>query len=194
MILLIGVNERQSVQVYKNKCDGFVMVDDLVDDLRYCLRQCRLAAKKDCRITAVTFGRFDMFYDDKPINFRNSKAKELAAVCIDRMGGDVTMEEAIEKLWPDRIYDDRVKRLYRKAVTRLKEVFLQLGEDAVFISKRASCCIVRSMISCDYFRFMNNPEQYSKEYNGEYMFNYSWAEGTNATLSRIAESSLQLEK
>ena len=101
------------------------------------------------------------------------------------MGGDVTMEEAIEKLWPNRSYDERVKRLYRKAVTRLKEVFQQLGEETVFLSKRASCCIVKNMVSCDYFRFMDDPEQFSKDYNGEYMFNYSWAETTNATLTRM---------
>ena len=32
------------------------------------------------------------------------------------------MEEAIDKLWENRLYDERVKSLYRKAVMDLKDI------------------------------------------------------------------------
>ena len=184
VIFLIGTDEMQSVKVYKNRCDGFVKTSDLTDDLQFCLKRCGLSDEGKKKLKAVTFGRFDIFYNERLIDFKNRKAKELLALCIDRMGGEVTMEEIIDKLWPDRVYDDRVKRLYRKAVTYLRELFSQLGEGSFFVTKRAVCCIVKDMINCDYFDLLSDPEKYKFLYNGEYMFDYTWAEQTNAILQK----------
>ena len=80
---------------------------------------CILAVRQRKRIAVRTFGRFDVFAAGRPICFKNAKSKELLALCVDRRGGEVMMDEAIDMLWPERPYDDRVKKLYRKSVLML---------------------------------------------------------------------------
>ncbi len=57
--------------------------------------------------------------DGNLVKFRNAKAKELLALCVDHRGGEVTMEEAIDKLWEDRdcdyydLLDDRQEAMQK---------------------------------------------------------------------------------
>ena len=186
VIFLTGSDEQQALEVYKNKCDGFILLDKLSEDAALCMKRFEQLSKRFCRISVVTFGRFDVFVGGKAVDFKNSKAKELLAICVDRMGGEVSMDEAIDKLWPTRDYDERVKRLYRKAVIRLNSLFSEYGEKQFFVSRRGSCCILKDRIDCDYFRFLSDTQKYGLEFKGEYMFNYSWAEQTLARLNKIA--------
>ena len=48
-----------------------------------------------------TFGKFDVFVDGLPVRFKDAKAKELLAICVDRKGELVGTEEVIDKLWKD---------------------------------------------------------------------------------------------
>jgi len=136
------------------------------------------------RVTLRTFGRFDVFLDGKLVNFTSAKAKELLALCVDRNGGDVTMEEAIDKLWEDRLYDERTKNLYRKAVAYLNRTFKRLNYPEVFYSARGRCHVNRDAVSCDYFSYLDGRN--CEPFTGEYLFEYSWAEETVARLTMKA--------
>ena len=69
-------------------------------DIEEVLERARLLARRqNKRVYFRTFGRFDMFVDGRAVYFENAKAKELLALCVDRRGGIVTIEEAADKLW-----------------------------------------------------------------------------------------------
>ena len=147
------------------------------------LNRAKLLAKgQDKRIFIRTFGRFDVFIDDKLVKFSNSKSKELLALCVDRLGGEVTMEEAVDKLWPEKDYDSRVKALYRKAVIGIHGTFEEYGIEGVFCNHRGRCYLKSDELECDYFEYMKNRGEGKYHYKDEYMFDYSWAEETNARL------------
>ena len=146
------------------------------------------------RIFLRAFGRFDVFADGHLVDISSAKAKELLALCVDHRGGDVTMEEAIDKLWEDRACDQRSKNLYRKTVSYLRHMFEDLGCPEVFSSARGRCHLNREAVDCDYFRYLSGD---CVPFTGKYLSNYSWAEETTAWLAwqqaKVAEPAPRLK-
>lgn len=129
-----------------------------------------------------TFGRFYVYFSGNIIEFKNHKSKELLALCIDRCGGNVSMEEAIDVLWPDHPYDMRVKALYRRTVLCLRKTLCSHGIARMFEANRAECHVNFGEICCDYYEYLAGVETAKNSYQREYMYEYSWAEETNARL------------
>lgn len=133
----------------------------------------------------VMFGRFQFFVSEQLVYFANAKAKELLALCLDHRGGEVSMEEAVDKLWPHRAYDDKVKKLYRKAVTALQATLREAGVEKIFITRRGACYVHVGNMECDYYSFLENRNQEKSLYAGSYLFDYEWGEETVAFLDKI---------
>lgn len=133
-------------------------------------------------IDVKAFGRFDVFINGKSVFFKNKKAKELFALLIDRRGGVVTMEQAIDTLWEDRPMDDSTKTLYRIAAKSLRDTLAEVNCADVLIESRGQRALNLEKIKCDYFDFVNDPVKYRYLFNGEYMSEYSWGEYTLAKL------------
>lgn len=182
-IIFITGYDQYALEAFNQQAIGYVMKPfEKVEMLPLLQRVHILAKAKKQKVLINAFGRFDVFVNDHVVVFKNAKAKELLALCIDHNGGVVTMEEVIDKLWPNRSYDDRVKNLYRKAVVSLKSTLESLGLGGVFFNPRGCCYIDRNTCQCDYLDMLDG---ISNKYAGEYMFEYSWAEETNARLQNI---------
>lgn len=162
------------------KADFYIFKPYSSKDIEDAIYRARLlAVRQRKRIAVRTFGRFDVFAAGRPICFKNAKSKELLALCVDRRGGEVMMDEAIDMLWPERPYDDRVKKLYRKSVLMLNHTLLEYSIEDIFISKRGYCYILPEKFECDYYDFIKQKNRIPPE---EYMFQYPWAEETLASL------------
>ena len=176
----------------KIKADYCIMKPYDKRDIEDIVLRAKLLSKRMVKKLKVnTFGRFEVYVNDNSLYFGNGKARELFALCIDHNGANVTMEEAIDVLWPDRLYDDKVKRLYRKALASIHVTLEKYGMNNVFINQRGSCCIVPELIECDYFQFLNGncSNNISKNIllQRGYMFEYSCAEMTYAELIQNIE-------
>lgn len=185
VICLAGNNDAQSVNVYIQNCDLYIKKPYSISEIHKLYETALLLSKRMKRLYINTFGRFDVLLDGSTIHFHNAKAKELLALCVDHCGGDVTMPEAIDKLWPNRCYDEKVKRLYRKAVISIHECFEENHIDGIFESSRGVCCINADEFECDYYLFLSNPHLYSDMFNGMYMFEYEWAENTLIQIEKM---------
>lgn len=184
IIIFVSGYSDYVLDALKMKSDYYVFKPYSREDIMDALKRAKLLSKgRQKRIFIRTFGRFDVFIDQELVKFQNAKSKELLALCVDRMGGEVTMEEAIDKLWPEKDYDSRVKALYRKAVIGLRAVFEGHGISGGFCSHRGGCYLERNQVECDYYEYLRDRENETYQYEGEYMFDYSWAEGTNARLA-----------
>lgn len=144
-------------------------------------------------VYARMFGRFELLVDGKPVHFSNRKAKELLALCIDHRGGEVSIEEATDKLWEDRAYDQQVKNLYRKAVMSLHATLKEAGAEGLLINGRGYCCVDTKAFSCDYYSFLAGGSDGMKAYVHQrtYLFDYSWAEETRSICEELY---MKLEK
>ena len=90
-------------EAYRNvRADYYMLKPYRSVDVEDVIERARLLSKRQRkRVHIRTFGRFDLFIDEQVVQFRNAKAKELLALCVERKGGNVKMEEAIDKLWED---------------------------------------------------------------------------------------------
>lgn len=185
VIFLTGY-DNYTMDALHMKADYYLMKPYSSKDFRDVMENARLLTRRQKkRIFIRTLGRFDLIIDDQVVDLPNAKAKELLALCVDHKGGHVSMEEAVDKLWEDRTYDERVKNLYRKATMSLRKVFQEYELEEVFGNKRGSCYINPELIDCDYFEVLEYKRQnldYRKRIVGTYMPEYSWAEETNAQL------------
>lgn len=129
-----------------------------------------------------TFGRFDVFVDNKLVVFKRAKAKELLALLVDRQGGIVSMQYAIDKLWPERAYDETTKQMYRDAISRLRQTLKDCGCKNLVKFERGASYIELDKFDCDFYRLLSKDREAISEYNGEYMFDYDWSEHTQAVI------------
>lgn len=184
IIIYITENYGAAEEIIRAKADFCIFkpynTNDILDGIKRAHLLSSFNNKK--KIFIRTFGRFDVFVDKEIVYFPNKKSKELLALCIDKQGGEITMEMAIDVLWPEKEYDEKAKRLYRKAVSALKKTLEQECNVNFFEHSRGSCRICASKVKCDYYEYLKNPKGSLVNPNNEYMFQYSWAEETAAKL------------
>ena len=185
VVIFITGYEQYTLDALKVKADYYMTKPYDSQDIREVLERAKLlSARQRKRVYIRTFGRFELFIDGKAVYFSNTKAKELLALCVDHRGGAVTIEEAADKLWEDRIYDSRVKNLYRKAVMQIRQILSEYGVEEIFSGNRGSCQIDILKVDCDYYELLKgNPDAVREwEITGNYLQEYSWAEETCARL------------
>lgn len=183
VIIFVSACKERIFDGLQMKGDYFVVKPFDKTDIVDALNRARLLAhRQQKRVFIRAFGRFDVFIDNSLVKFSNAKSKELLALCVDHIGGEVSMEEAVDKLWPDRVYDNRVKALYRKAVIDLHRVFEERGLPGIFCNRRGGCHLTEELVECDFFEYLKHRGETTYVYSGEYLFEYSWAEEVNGWL------------
>lgn len=183
VLIYITENRDRLADIIKMKADYCILKPYSREDVVDAAERAKLLSRRQHKfVTVKMFGRFDVFVNGSLLYFKNAKSKELLALCMDRCGGSVSMEEAVDKLWPERTYDEKVKRLYRKAVMNLQGALREKGITELFRTERGSCHISRGEVECDYFTYLVEPDKNSKMFQGEYLFDYSWGEETLANL------------
>lgn len=189
IILIYTIDKyEQCAEALRMKADYCIFKPYQYDDVRDAIERAVLLHRRSRSSLEVrAFGRFCVFIKKEAVHFPNAKSKELLALCIDRRGGDVTMEDAVNELWPDKPYDERVKKLYRKAVINLKMILREHLSTEVFSSFRGGCRIDMEQIQCDYYIYLADPIQNKRMFGGEYMTNYSWAQETEAGLCFLTD-------
>lgn len=137
------------------------------------------------KIFIKTFGCFDVFVNNKPVYFSSAKSKELLAYLVDRQGGSVSTEKAINALWPDRAYDETVQSLFRKVLKSLRTALAETDISDLLIDVRNQRSIDVSKFDCDCYQLLKNDKTAIAEYSGEYLTGYPWGEATKAHIEKI---------
>jgi len=144
-----------------------------------------LLSKKDKDIFIRTFGHFDVFVGGKPMIFSSDKEKELLALLVDRNGGTISSSEAISYLWENEPADERMLAKYRKLAMKLNQDLEKYGVEYILNNKHGIRSIDTSKVISDYYELLKNNEIYVKQFNDQYMIDYSWAENTLSSLFAI---------
>ena len=143
---------------------------------------------RDLKISVRTFGYFDIFVNDKPIAFRNKKAKELLAILVDRRGGYVTSEQAISYLWENEPASAVTLARYRKEALRLKNTLEEYGIGHILESVDGKRRIIPECLDCDLYGYLAGKEEYAGAFKGSYLTDYPWAEVTLGELMNDLQS------
>lgn len=181
--------DQYALEAYKNDACDYLLKPFGLEEVQHALDKARRLIGKDSQegIEIRTFGRFDVMCSGQAIDFSSRKAKELLALLVSRRGGMVDIDYAIEMLWEDQPYDDKVKVKFRKALMNLRTVLKEHGLLDILHVERGRLYLDCQNISCDYFRLMDGDMEAAKQFRGEFMSEYSWGEPYIPNLERQAE-------
>lgn len=136
------------------------------------------------KLRVQCFGKFEVFFEGKPVQFKRSLAKEMLAYLIDLRGASANTAEICSVLWEDSVKAKENRHYFRNIVAELKKVLKACKAEKVFICKRNSFAIDVEQIECDYYKFLKGDVVAANSYHGEYMQQYSWAEMTIGGLEK----------
>ncbi len=127
------------------------------------------------RIKIQCFGNFEVYCDNKPIQFSLNKTKELLAYLVDRKGAECRKNEIIAALFEDDFNIEYYKKLRKDLI----ETFGLLGIENVLSISRGGLAINKELVECDYYDYLESSQIKTPK---EYMSQYSFAEKTLALL------------
>ncbi len=123
------------------------------------------------------FGNFEVYtLTGKALHFDRSKAKELMAYLVFKNGASCSIREIHAALFEDAPFDKRSANYIRQIIASLGKTLTAVGAADVILRGSDSYAVVRDMIDCDYYRFLNDDRNARENYNGEFMSQYSWCE------------------
>ncbi len=135
------------------------------------------------------FGYFEVFVNDKPIQFLRAKSKEMLAFVVDRRGAGCSAEQIAVTLWDDGQYD----RSRQKQISVIRHDLIksleQAGAANILEHKHNLLSINQKAVSCDYYMAIKGDVASINAFTGEYMTQYSWAEWTTGWLTDQFSSS-----
>ena len=170
---------------------GYVMKPVSEEKIRKELEHLRFPVKDGSNIllTAKCFGNFDVF-DTKGslIKFARSKSKELLAYLILRAGASCTIRELAGILFEDSEFDSSQQAYMQQIITAMMKSLREVGSEAVVIRSYNSLAVDASKIDCDYYKFKRGEKAVLKNFEGEFMAQYSWAVYVSGYLERFIDS------
>ena len=134
---------------------------------------------KQGKLFIRTFDNFEVFFCGKPVAFRLQKTKEMLAYLVDRRGAFVSKDEMVTILWGGS--EDKTSYLKQLQRDLLQTVKL-LGVENVLIRTRGAMGVIPDRLNCDYYNWLRGNGKGHNAFMGEYMHQYSWAEGTLANI------------
>ncbi|MBQ7219539.1 MAG: hypothetical protein IJS28_01010 [Synergistaceae bacterium] len=136
------------------------------------------------KLYVQTFGGFSLFVDGKPLIFRRAKTKELLAVLVDRRGGSVSVREACALLFEDKAYDISQGGYFRVLVSDLMKTLKDERLEGIIRKSRNNISVDIKAFECDAYNFLKGDPEAIRNYNGDYMICYGWAEYSSELFNR----------
>ena len=132
------------------------------------------------------FGNFDVFGPDgQPLHFARSKSKEAFAYLIYRCGAGCTVRELAATLFEDEPYDTKKCQYTQKILSSMMDALRRAGAESVIAKRYNNLAVNMDRVDCDYYRLLSSAQEPPREYRGEFMAQYPWAEEEAASLDAL---------
>ncbi len=187
-VLFTTLHPEYALKAFELHADGY-MVKPLSKELlagEVAIALAKESPPDKSRVCVKTFGDFTVIADGQPVHFRQARCRELLAYLVDRRGSSVTRAEAFAILWEDRRYDRSMQKQLDGVIHSMHATLQGYGIGRIFETESGVMRIRPEQIECDLYRFCAGDEDAVKEYRGEYMNGYSWAELTEGVITRKA--------
>lgn len=173
-IIFVTAYNSYAIDAYHIHASGYILkpvnkekIAEELNSLRYQIDE--IPASKKLQVKC--FGNFEVFYKGETVKFSYQKSKELFAYLIDREGSEINVNELNAILW-----EEDNKSYLRNLIADIQKTLKSIDCSDVFVKRRNGCCIDVSKIDCDAYEYKNNNPNFIKNYKGEYMNQYSWAQ------------------
>ena len=166
--------EEYAIPAFKLHASGYLLKPVSAGDVQIEIDNIKGIRQKEKPLTVKCFGNFEVYAKGEKLTFKRSKTKELFAFLIDRNGAGVTVAEIGVALWEndeDQKNHNYIHQLFRD----LRQTLEAVGVEDIFERNNYLYSVNPEKIDCDYYSYLKTGKP---EFIGEYMFQYSWAEGT----------------
>ena len=166
--------EEYAVPAFKLHASGYLMKPVSAKDVQAEIDNIKGVRQSQKPLKVKCFGNFEVYAKGEKLTFRRSKTKEVFAFLVDRKGAGVSVAEIGVALWEngeEQKNQNYIHQLFRD----LRQTLEAVGARDVFERNNYLYSIDPEKMDCDYFDFLNTGRP---EFFGEYMVQYSWAEGT----------------
>ena len=166
--------EEYAIPAFKLHASGYLMKPVSAKDVQVEIDNIKGIRQKEKPLTVKCFGNFEVFAKGEKLTFKRSKTKELFAFLVDRNGAGVTVAEIGVALWEngqEQKNQNYIHQLFRD----LRQSLEAIGMEEIFERNNYLYSVNPNKIDCDYYSYLKTGKP---EFIGEYMSQYSWAEGT----------------
>ena len=171
--------EEYAISAFKLHASGYLMKPISAKDVQAEIDNIKGIRQNQKPLEVKCFGNFEVYAKGEKLAFKRSKSKELFAFLIDRNGAGMTAKQICAILFPDDTDDTKNAAYLRQLVLDLKNTLKSIHAEDVLQHETPYYRIDTNLVRCDYLSFL---ETGKPEFHGEYMTQYSWAEGTCARL------------
>ena len=181
VIIFVTAHPEYAADAIHAKADFVVFKPYEREDILDALERARLLnGRQSKRIRFRTFGHFDMFVDGNLVRFKSAKAKELLALCVSRLGGEVTIHELVDVLWTGT-GDQGLG--YRTTIKALTDTLKENGAEKILKRRRSVLALDTNEFDCDLSDFKAGKAEARNAYHGEFLQQYAWAQSMAAELT-----------
>ena len=173
--------EQYALDAIHLHCSGYLIKPITAQAVQKELDHIKTQPMIDKKLTVKCFGSFEVLCNGRTLTFKRTKAKELLAVLVDRNGAGMTGKQICAVLWPEDSDDAKNMDYFRHLMQDLRNTLDTVGAGGVLCYEQYQYRIDPAQINCDYHSYL----QYGMPaFFGEYMTQYSWAEGTCGLLRK----------
>lgn len=173
--------EQYALDAIHLHCSGYLIKPITAQAVQKELDHIKRQPMSDKKLTVKCFGSFEVLCNGRMLTFKRTKAKELLAVLVDRNGAGMTGKQICAVLWQEDSDDSKNMDYFRHLMQDLRNTLDAVGAGGVLCYEQYQYRIDPAQINCDYHNYL----QYgTPAFFGEYMTQYSWAEGTCGLLRK----------
>ena len=187
-IVFVTGHAEYALDAHSLFASGYLVKPADVSDVEKVLQHLRYPVEGSNKLQVRCFGNFEVFVQNRPVLFRRAKCKEIFAYLIDSRGASVTMGELISILWEDGGNIASRNSQLRTFISDLRRSLSEVGVEDILIREYNSLAVRTDMVDCDFYRYLERDDAAMREFMGEYMRQYSWAEVRIPELTEIKES------
>jgi two-component SAPR family response regulator len=177
-------HEEYAIPAFKLHVSGYLLKPISATDVQAEIDNIKGVRQKEKPLIAKCFGNFEVYAKGEILCFKRSKTKELLAFLIDRNGAGVTAAEIGVALWENDRYLKNQNYIHQLFYD-LRQTLEGAGAEDIFIRNNYLYSVNTEKVDCDYFSYLKTGKP---EFHGEYMSQYSWAEGTCGLLFKKENS------
>ena len=166
--------EEYAIPAFKLHASGYLLKPVSAKDVQAEIDNIKGIRQQQKPLEVKCFGNFEVYAKGEKLTFKRSKTKELFAFLVDRNGAGVSVAEIGVALWEndeEQKNQNYIHQLFRD----LRQTLEAIGMEDIFERNNYLYSINPAKIDCDYFNHLKTGKP---EFIGEYMTQYSWAEGT----------------
>ena len=166
--------EEYAIPAFKLHASGYLLKPVSAKDVQAEIDNIKGIRQQQKPLEVKCFGNFEVYAKGEKLTFKRSKTKELFAFLVDRNGAGVSVAEIGVALWEndeEQKNQNYIHQLFRD----LRQTLEAIGMEDIFERNNYLYSINPAKIDCDYFNHLKTGKP---EFLGEYMTQYSWAEGT----------------